>query len=154
MPKIELFKSRAGDLPPDTVVMCPREPNKWMTGLKMGVVALMDIVVPRNYKFLQKWHVLADFAFDYWKPELKEGVIKDIDTFKDWVKVQSGYFEYHITPSGSLRTVAKSVSFAAMDEEIFNDFYKKACDVIWRYVVKNYTEEDKERVLLEINGFS
>lgn len=154
MPDIEVFKAFAGSLPSETIVIVPKEPNKWLNSLKMGVVALLKIVVPRNYKFLQKWHVLADYAFDYWEPDLKDGVVKNIDTFKDWIKVQSGYYEYHALPNGKLRTVAKSVSFASMTEEDFADFYKKASDVIWTYIVKNYTKEDKERVLYELNGFS
>lgn len=153
MPKIEVYKTHAGLLPPDTVVVCPQEPNKYLTSLKIGIVALLDIVVPRNYKFLQKWHVLAKFAYDYWEPELQDGVIKNIDTFKAWVKVQSGYYEYHITPSRSLRTEPKSVSFASMTEDEFDDFYKKAVDVIWKYILKNYTKEDVDRVLLELNSF-
>ena len=52
----------------------------------------------------------------------------------DWIKDKAGYYDIVITPSGPKRKL-RSIDFNAMSDEAFKDFYKKAFNVCWRYVL-------------------
>lgn len=49
---------------------------------------------------------------------------KSFDAFRYWVVEQSGRYETFEMPDGSLRRVAKSISFARMDDLAFGELYK------------------------------
>lgn len=63
----------------------------------------------------------------------------------DWIKDKAGYYDIEITPTGPKRKL-KSINFNAMSEEQFKEYYKKAFNVCWRYVLsltfENETEAD------------
>lgn len=63
----------------------------------------------------------------------------------DWIKDKAGYYEIQVTPTGIKRKL-KSINFNAMSEEQFKEYYKKAFNVCWRYVLSltfdNETEAD------------
>lgn len=158
MPEIAGYKALAGSLPPDVVVWVPREPNKWLNRLQFGKDLLLKITSPRNYAFHKKWFALLGFGYGAWEPDAVDGpsgrvVCKNFDTFREWVTVKAGYAEYHITPEGRLRAVAKSVSFAKMTEEEFDDLYQKSVEIIWQNILVTYTKQDIDDVLRELNGF-
>jgi hypothetical protein len=53
----------------------------------------------------------------------------------DWIKDKIGHYDIVMTPSGPKRKL-KSINFNAMkSNEEFEDFYKKAFNACWRYVL-------------------
>lgn len=59
---------------------------------------------------------------------------KSMTALLDWVKVEAGHCELVQTPTG----VAKrpmSINFYAMDQEQFDDFYRRAFSVVWRFIL-------------------
>lgn len=57
-----------------------------------------------------------------------------MEAFRKWLTIEAGYFDVYETPSG-IRKEAKSISFAQMDQEAFNDFYRACFDVAWNMML-------------------
>lgn len=57
-----------------------------------------------------------------------------------WIKLECGYFDVVRLPDGSLDREAKSISFAKMTQTEFNEFYKAAFSVAWRFVLSRHFE--------------
>lgn len=72
---------------------------------------------------------------------------KSIDALLEWVKQQVKHVEYISTPTGLVRKT-KSISFASMSQEQFNDFYKRAFSVCWRFVLSRNFESEQEAELV------
>ena len=63
------------------------------------------------------------------------------DAFREWLAVEAGHFEIVQTPAGSLKR-AKSISFANMGQEEFNQFYQRCFTVIWNMVLRGKFENE------------
>lgn len=74
---------------------------------------------------------------------------KDIKQLHKWVKVEAGYFTYEITPHG-VRKEPVSINFNVMDQDAFNDFYRAAFSVVWKFILSR-TFDDEAAVELAIN---
>jgi hypothetical protein len=51
------------------------------------------------------------------------------------VIVEAGHFDAIQLPDGTLKKHPRSISFASMDEFEFQQLYKAALDVLWRWVL-------------------
>ena len=61
----------------------------------------------------------------------------------EWVKREAGYYDLEQTPSG-VRKVTRSISFASMGQDEFDEFYRAAFSVVWRFVLsRTFTDEDE-----------
>lgn len=68
---------------------------------------------------------------------------KDFDNFRHWVTVKAGYYNLVSTPAGP-RKVAKSISYASMDELEFGNYYKQILNVCWELCLnKIFTNQDE-----------
>ena len=61
---------------------------------------------------------------------------KDIDSFRRWLTIEAGYFNYRVTPAGVVKE-PKSISFASMDQDEFNAFYQACFTVCWNMILCN-----------------
>ena len=116
--------------------------------IKIGDAITVKFSRPRNYNFHKKYFALISFAFDVWEPE--EGPEKNFERFRKEITMLSGY--YHTVPSvkGGVRYEADSISFASMDEDTFTQVYEKTISALLKWVLRNYTREDIDRVMNEI----
>ena len=94
---------------------------------------------PRNYKFHKRYFALLKAGLEL------QDFFDDLDTFRYWLTIKSGFFNTIITPSGDTLLRPKSISFASMDEDEFKKLYSKTIDVI----IENFgvAKEDVERIL-------
>lgn len=60
-----------------------------------------------------------------------------------WVKEQAGYYTVAITPTGIIKEL-DSISFDRMDQDEFNEFYKAAFSVVWRFVLSRHFESESD----------
>jgi len=60
---------------------------------------------------------------------------KSFDAYRSWVIVEAGHFDAIQLPDGTLRKHPRSISFANMDELEFQQLYKAALDVLWRWIL-------------------
>ena len=56
--------------------------------------------------------------------------------FREWATIQAGFYDEYQMPDGSRRRVAKSISFASMDDSQFNGVYKSVLNVLWNYILR------------------
>ena len=68
---------------------------------------------------------------------------KSREALHEWIKVEAGYFEYAMTPGG-LKKKALSINFNAMDQYEFNDFYKAAFNVCWRFILSRTFDSEEQ----------
>ncbi|AKR76983.1 MULTISPECIES: DUF1367 family protein [Edwardsiella] len=60
---------------------------------------------------------------------------KSFDAYRAWVTVEAGHFDAIELPDGTLRKHPRSISFSNMDEVEFQQLYKAALDVLWRWIL-------------------
>lgn len=82
-----------------------------------------------------------------------EGAGSKLNTIHAWLKEESGYYNAVLTPTG-IRKELKSISFNSMSQPEFNEFYKKAFSVAWRFVLsKNFdNQEEAENIALQMSS--
>lgn len=119
-----------------------------------------DIKTPRNPKFHRKFFALMNYAFEIWPdPESVEyrGEMiqpeKNFEQFREWVTVMAGYYDVVGYPDGSFKFRAKSISFAAMDDEEFGELYNAVINVILEKVVRLTPPEHWEQHTNNILNF-
>ena len=107
----------------------------------------------RNVEFHRKYFALMNMAFDYWEPPSDYAGEKNFQRFRDDVTILCGFYDQYVRLNGDVRLEAKSISFANMDQDEFEELYSKTIDVIIKYVLTNYTGEELQRVLRQIEEF-
>jgi hypothetical protein len=123
--------------------------------IREGTPVKMTLKQERNYEFFKKWMALLRYAYDAWEPDEHNLVgEKNLERFRKDITILAGYYESHVRLDGSTRISAKSVSFAEMSEDDFAELYQKTIDVILKYVLQNYTEDDLTRVMNEVLDFA
>lgn len=60
---------------------------------------------------------------------------KSYDAYRSWVIVEAGHYDAIQLPDGTLRRHPRSISFANMDETEFQQLYRAALDVLWRWIL-------------------
>ncbi|EJG2207311.1 Protein of uncharacterised function (DUF1367) [Klebsiella pneumoniae] len=81
---------------------------------------------------------------------------KSFDAFRSWAIEQSGQYDTFEMPDGSLRRVAKSISFAKMDDLQFGELYKSTLDVLWNFILyRNFsTQQAAENAAAQLLDFT
>ena len=134
---------------------------KMVTTAEAGEMFTLETVFPRNYKFHKKLFALLTVGYDAWEPGRKhktykgKEVSKNFERFRADVTVMAGYYEQVFDLKGRMKLEAKSISFASMDDEVFNDFYSAVADVLLREVLVNYKgRAELDSVIEQILGFT
>ncbi|EDQ9399415.1 DUF1367 family protein [Salmonella enterica] len=83
-------------------------------------------------------------------------VMKSFEAYREWVTIEAGYYDVVELPDGSIRKVAKSISFAKMDETEFMGLYRAVFDVLWRWILSRTfrTHEEAENVAAQLMDFT
>lgn len=143
--KIRLVKEGAYLAPWDS------ESEEWLNLKHNGQYFECEIVTPRNLKFHKKFFALLNVAFPRWNPgevTTKHGVAeKSFEQFREDLTIMAGYYEQTIRLDGTVRTRARSISFAAMDDEAFSKFYSACLNVILLRVLVGVTIDEAEQMI-------
>jgi len=62
-------------------------------------------------------------------------ICKSFDAYRSWVIVEAGHYDAIQLPDGTLRKHPRSIAFASMDELEFQQLYRAALDVLWRWIL-------------------
>jgi hypothetical protein len=153
MTQIVLMKAPNGALVP-----CDPQATEFIASLKLGAPVRAEVKRMRNYKFHRKFFALLDFAFENWEPSEAtykgEIVAKNRKQFRNDVTVLAGYGETTLTLKGEIRVVAKSISFASMEQDEFDRLYNAVVNVILSKILKNYTRDDLDNVINRLMDFA
>lgn len=152
MTELVLAKTAGGALVP-----LDQQGVEFLAKLKAGAGVTVSIKRHRNPGHHRKFFALLNLAFDAWEPQGKEykgePVQKNFDQFRNDVVVLAGFYESGITLRGETRLVAKSISFANMDQAEFDQLYSKVIDVVLQRILTNYTRADLDNVIEQLLRF-
>ncbi|MGV3781311.1 DUF1367 family protein [Citrobacter freundii] len=81
---------------------------------------------------------------------------KSFDAYRAWVIVEAGHYDAIQLPDGTLRKHPRSIAFANMDETEFQQLYKAALDVLWRWVLSQAfkTQREAENAAAQLMSFA
>lgn len=71
-------------------------------------------------------------------------ICKSFDAYRAWVIVEAGHYDAIQLPDGTLRKHPRSISFANMDETEFQQLYRAALDVLWRWILSRAFRDQRE----------
>lgn len=69
---------------------------------------------------------------------------KSFDAYRAWVTIESRHYDVIQLPDGTLRKHPRSIAFANMDETEFQQLYKAALDVLWRWILSRVFRDHRE----------
>ncbi len=117
--------------------------------LKFGEVYTCEIKKARNYKFHKLYFALISLAWEYQNEKTQTFFKNDINNFRKAVEISAGHCDtvYNIKLK-CLTDIPKSIAFDKMDEFEFRDLYDRVKDVIFLVFLKNITQEEFERNLI------
>ena len=118
--------------------------------LKVGDTLLFEVKRPRNYEFLKKFMALVRLTFDNLPEHLHDLMgIYSVDDMLTSLKYDLGLCTIiHIGDRDFIKE--GSISFAAMDETEFEQFYKRSIDIILHRYLRG---TDHQALLDEIIRF-
>lgn len=81
---------------------------------------------------------------------------KSFDAYRSWVTVEAGHCDVIELPDGTLRKHPRSIAFANMDETEFQQLYRAALDVLWRWVLSRSfrSQEAVENAAAQLMNFA
>lgn len=81
---------------------------------------------------------------------------KSFDAYRSWVTVEAGHYDAIQLPDGTLRKHPRSIAFANMDETEFQQLYRAALDVLWRWILSKTfrSQAEAENVAAQLIGFA
>lgn len=128
--------------------------------LKVGAGLRGEFKRQRNPKFHRKVFALFQLAFDLWDaPALEyrgQPVAKSFDRFRRDLTILAGHYEAVANLKGEIRLEAKSLSFANMDEDEFEQVFRSILAAVWERILKakGYgSTAEVERVVAELLRF-
>lgn len=96
--------------------------------IKANEIVRAEITKPRNILFHKKFMALVRLVFDN---QEKYTTIEDLLVE---FKLKAGHYTEHITTKGKIIYIPKSISFGAMDEYEFGEFYTKALNILGKII--------------------
>lgn len=81
----------------------------------------------RNVRFHRKFFALMNLLFQ------NQELYKNLDHLRKDLTVEAGYYDLRVNIHGEEIKEAKSISFAAMSEDEFSEFYNAVLDTIVKY---------------------
>lgn len=132
---------------------------------KLGATILVEPKVIRNGAFFRRWWALVKLAFDYWSESAEtitykgRPVLPDFDRFRKDVTIMAGFYRPVTNIKGEIRLEAESISFAAMDEERFEQLYSATINVLLQRVFNGsvcpkWTEAELRSVTEQVLQFA
>ena len=135
---------------------------KIATGKEAGEMFNLETVFPRNPKFHRKMFALLSVGFDSWEPDRKRfnyngrAIEKNFERFREQVLIMAGHYDQVFSLRGDkMELVAKSISYAALDDAEFETLYSAVIDVLLREVCTRYAgRAELEAVVERVMGFA
>lgn len=148
MPEIYLQKLGNGLLAPAS-----NQDAEKLLPIKLGEWIKCTYSRPRNYEFHKKFFTMVGYAYErFIMPEVELNghrmrPEKDFDEFRYWLTIKAGYYDIIGYPDGSVRARAKSISFANMEQDVFEKLYSNVLDAAIEHVLSDETFDDVNQIV-------
>lgn len=136
--KIMLIKNLNG-----TIIPAYEEDKERLKRFKCGEPFFAEVSKPRNIKLHRKAFALFNMLFQ------NQELYTSLDHLREDLTIEAGYYTTSNNIHGEVVKRAKSISFAAMDDLEFSQYY----DTIINTIVK-YFHFDKEAILENVEDFA
>ena len=114
---------------------------------KYGDIVRVQITQPRNPKHHAKYWAMLKLIHE---GTAVQDLYPNTDKLHQAIKGALGYFSEVKLPDGKVFQIVDSIAFESMDQHAFEEFYKKAVDLIVTQVVPNLDRDDLERQVMEM----
>ena len=101
----------------------------------LGEIISVDVKRPRNVAFHRKFFAMLQLVL------ANQDHFKSIDDLLELTKLRTGHCHTVETKYGQVK-ITDSISFAAMDQDSFNDFYNRAVLWVIDEVIPGLTRQD------------
>lgn len=136
--KVNFIKQHGGVLIPANESEVER-----MKRFKTGGAYEVEIKQIRNYDFHRKVFAFLNFCFDHYVSRLDCSVHeRQFEVFRDELTVNAGYYDEFWTLKGTLRIEAKSISYASMSQEEFEQYYNSLINAAIKLVFNNTKDQN------------
>lgn len=163
MPEIELVKTSSGALRGFTADdEAARERYRaFVEGLEPGEFFTLTYKRPRSLAFHRKFFAMLKLAFEAWEPQAGRTrttykgaeIAKSFELFRKDMLILAGYGTPSYDLQGRVKWEAKSIAFDQMDDDEFAELYEAVKDVLVKHILTNYTRDDVDRVVAELEKF-
>jgi len=119
--KIALVKTLAGNIIP-----AYDHDKERLKRFKAGEPFFADVTKPRNLRFHRKAFALFNMVFE------NQEIYTNLDDLREDLTIEAGYFDFRPNFQGEMIKRAKSISFAAMDDLTFGEYYEAIIATIVR----------------------
>lgn len=131
--QIEMIKNAGGVFVPALEMDIPR-----LTRFKNGGQYTVDVKTTRNPDFHKKVFAFFNFCFQHWSAE-KAGLENmdesaQFDRFRKDLTILAGYYEKTVRLDDSVRVEAKSISYANMEQEEFEQCYSALINAAIKHI--------------------
>jgi hypothetical protein len=143
------------------------EAEQALSRFKLNEPVKVTLKRPRNIAFHRKFFALLNYGFEYWSPaplppdperKWMKNVTpeKSFEQFRKDVTILAGFYTASYRLDGTVRIEAKSISFASMGEDEFEDLFSKAIDVLLKHVFANsdMSEEQLREITEDLVRFA
>lgn len=110
--------------------------------VKLGSIVSAEIKRPRNVHFHRKFFAMLNLILQ------NQEHYQSTDDLLDVCKLRIGHVRVIQTKNGEVR-LPKSISFAAMDEAAFSEFYERAVNWMIAEVIPGLARADLDREIAE-----
>lgn len=123
--------------------------------LEAGELIEIEAKLPRNSKMHRKYFALLNLGFEHWESNRKhktykgKPVTKSFESFREEILILAGFFEQTFTLKGDLKLEAKSIKFAKMEQDEFEDLYSKTINVLLEHVFITYKDRAEIDAVIE-----
>lgn len=115
---------------------------------KPGMNIRAKVSRPRNIDHHKKYWALLQAVTDHTSFSSPEKLLKKI-------KYDLGmYTRIGTTKAGEIFVEWESISFAKMDQNAFDDFYKRSVDLILQEILPGWTTDDIDKALEDVRAFA
>ena len=115
---------------------------------KLGEVTKAEVTKPRNYEHHKKFMALCQLISE------NSDVYDTVKKALTGLKIATGHVEFVADPrSGELVAVPNSISYEAMDQIAFAEWYEDAVRAACKYMVPQMNRMDVEQALEMVAGW-
>lgn len=120
-----------------------RPSDEALRKLKAGQVFQVEVKRPRNIGHHRKWWALCSLIAENMDGDVSAETVSDV------LKIRAGHVKVVRTKGGEV-FLPDSISFAAMDQGAFEQFWERAVAVVARDVIPGINRADLEREVQEM----